>query len=106
MGGKTSGSLSMLVLKGPAEENFIGLKEMEKKKRQRSHKKDNLLKKKKVNKVINHLYDNKNILLMCVCVCVCYLMGVRGLLLCLRTGRVRGSNEKPSFRLSRTDGAT
>lgn len=34
------------------------------------------------------------------------LMGVRGLLLCRRTGLVRGSNEKPSFRLSRTDGAT
>lgn len=39
-------------------------------------------------------------------VCVFYLMGVRGLLLCRRTGRVRGSNEKPSFKLSRTEGAT
>lgn len=37
---------------------------------------------------------------------VYYLLGVRGLLLCLRTGRVRGSNEKPSFRLSSTEGAT
>lgn len=35
-----------------------------------------------------------------------YLMGVRGLLLCLRMGRVLGSKENPSFRLSRTDGAT
>lgn len=37
---------------------------------------------------------------------VIYLMGVRGLLLCRRAGRTRGSNEKPSFRLSNTDGAT
>lgn len=35
-----------------------------------------------------------------------HLTGVCGLLLTLRTGRVLGSKEKPSFKLSSTEGAT